>query len=733
MSHVTAVVQITSFHPGSYGGGAALGYEKRNDWNGPLIRTLIPANVLPRGPVKGEFWRFSGVLESRPVFDPRVGREVMADHIVADWAGPVMPNGEGLQHWIAHHPDIPGVGKAYATRLWENFGVELYKVLRERNVAALAEVLDFSKAAMIVDAFTSLTNETEAFEDLDGLGLDGTTICAAVALFGKDAGARFRHNPYLMTLLEPWENVDRAARTVGIDAADERRLAAAVDVAAARAWTIGKHTAIDPQKLIRRVRPLLGRGAEHLAETAVDRAISRGDLTALECGLVQGRAPRHIEATIRKSVLERLDRLRQSIDPVIIDVVIAEIEREDEIRFEPEQRAAVHASLTSGVTAVTGGAGTGKSTIAKAILRTAQRLGYSSTMQIAMSGRAAKRLKDATGESAMTVYRYLKALEFGHLKMNNGLLIIDEFSMVGTPDLWAILTHTPMNVDIIMIGDPGQLPPIPPGNPIVAVVASKRIPQVALTANHRQMAGTGIPAVAQAVRNGTVPDLPHYDPDEPGRPGVFIWPKLRDEVSAGTMEVFAAFAGPAATSPSRNAVRNLHSADVQILTLTKVMSDALGTSIENRWLGSQKRIHDWGFHIGSKLLWIKNVYGHPGGLLGESSVDIMNGELGIIQDETLQGASVLFDDGQRVEIQKQDLNRILRGWAITVHKAQGSAFKNVIIPVTASRMLDRALLYTAITRAKTTAVIVGEPSLIEQAISSEPHVWRREQGLAFDG
>lgn len=732
MSAITAVVQITSFHPGAYGGGAALGHEQRGDAKGPLIRTLVPARVLPRGPVKGEFWRFSGEIEARSVFDPKLGRDVMIDHLIADWAGPMTPTGEGLRNWIAHHPGIAGVGKAYAARLWDRFGIELYRLLRGRDVAALAEVLDFPKAALIVDAFTSLIDEVAAFEDLDGLGLDGGTICAAVTLFGNQAGARFRQNPYLMTLLEPWEKVDRAARLIGVSATDERRLTAAVDLAASRAWTVGKHTAIESSKLIQRVRPLLGRTAEHLANEAVANAVSKGDLKRLDGGLLQGRAPWHIESAIRASVIERLDRPRHLTNPVIINVVIAEIEREDGIQFEPEQRAAVHTALTSGVTSITGGAGTGKSTVAKAIMRAAHRLSHASAMQIAMSGRAAKRLKDATGEPAMTVYRYLKALEFGQLRMTSGILIIDEFSMVSTPDFWTILTHTPASVDIILIGDPGQLPPIQAGNPIAAVAASSRIPQVTLVANHRQARSTGVPAVARNVRDGQVPSLPYFEPNEPDRPGVFIRPSHRDDVLSGTLEVFAAFAGNPAKKPSGNAMRRLHGADIQILTMTKAMSDTLGDAIESRWLEAQPSVYDWGYHAGSKLLWVKNAYGHPGGLSGEPTVDIMNGELGIIQDQTALGATVLFDDGLRVELQKGDLNRILRGWAITVHKAQGSAFKRVIIPVTPSRMLDRALLYTAITRAKVTAVLVGDPELISRAVLAEPHAWRRNQGLNFE-
>src|SRR5690606_35056106 len=117
-----------------------------------LLRALIPAPVLPRAPVEGEIWRVTGTTASHSVFDQKQRRNIEAEHITVTWAAPMVPKGAAIQQWIAKNPEIKGVGSGYAARLWDAYGSGLYELLRQRDVAALAKVLDFSKAAAIVEA-----------------------------------------------------------------------------------------------------------------------------------------------------------------------------------------------------------------------------------------------------------------------------------------------------------------------------------------------------------------------------------------------------------------------------------------------------------------------------------------------------------------------------------------------------------------------------------------------------
>ncbi|WP_287786720.1 AAA family ATPase [Acidiphilium sp.] len=743
MTGSTAFVQVTSFHPGTFGGGILIGRDAEGAAEG-VIRARITASVLPRAPVHGEVWRVTGEIERHPVPDPRTGRTELLDHLVASWAAPVAPHGAAIRRWIARHPDIRGVGDGYAERLWDAHGLHLYELLRNRDVAALAAVLDMPKACAIVDAFGLLVDEITALEDLDGLGLDGKVANAALRLFGADAGRRFRENPYLLTLLEPWSKVDAAALASGMVPADNRRLLAAVDVAAARAFrttesNLGGHTVVLRAPLLGRVRQMLGRSAAACADQAVGMALAQGLLIEVGPERYQARAPAHMERELERAITERLARPRRPVDRAMVAAVIAEVEREDDIRLAPEQREAVVVSLSSGVAVITGGAGTGKSTVVKAIRRGHIRAARGDYAQVALSGRAAKRLREAAGGEAMTVYRYLKDTELGRLGIRRGLLVVDEFSMVGTPDLWLLLTQTAVEVDVVLVGDPAQLPPIKAGNPAAVLAESSRVPRATLRLPQRQAPSTGIPQMADLIREGKSPNLPAFDPAAPDRPGVFVWPCDDDAVPGRVLAAFEALVGAPSPVASRTAMARLHQADVQVLAMTKrgpAGAVDLGDAIERRWMASQPAIHDWGFRVGSKLLWTRNSYDHPTGRLlangDEEMVDIMNGALGVILRATASGAEVRFDDNTISGMVRSDLGDVLRGWAITVHKAQGSAFRSVIIPVVKCRLLDRAMLYTAITRAKISAILVGEPELIRQATAAPPIAWRRLQALDID-
>jgi exodeoxyribonuclease V alpha subunit len=375
----------------------------------------------------------------------------------------------------------------------------------------------------------------------------------------------------------------------------------------------------------------------------------------------------------------------------------------------------------------------------KAIRRAHRRADGGAYAQVALSGRAAKRLRDATGGDAMTVYRYLKDVELGRLKTPRGVLVVDEFSMIGTPDLWLLLTLTPVAVDVVLVGDAAQLPPIKAGNPAAVLTASRSVPRVTLRLPQRQAPSTGIPQVAEQIREGDLAELPAFDLAAPDRPGVFLWNCQDGEVPGWVLAAYQALVGPPPVNADRNALIRLHRSGVQVLTMTRrgvAGAIELGDAIERSWMASQPRIHDWGFSVGSKLLWTRNAYDHPTGrplANGEpETADIMNGALGVIQRSTQKGADVRFDDGLLAEMTRGDLGNVLRGWAITVHKAQGSAFEAVLIPVVRCRLLDRAMIYTAVTRAKRVAVLIGDRTRIAQAVAAPSPAWGRQQALDVD-
>ncbi len=706
-----------------------------------MVRARIARRVLPRRPVSGEVWRVNGATATYPVRNPATGLIEHLEHVDAAWAAPAAPHGTAIRRWIARNPSIPGVGEGYAERLWDAFGDRLYDVIRARDVSALAAVLDVAKASAIVDAFGLLLDEVTALQELDGMGLDGTTAGAAVRLFGADAARRFRADPYAMTLLEPWAKVDAAALASGVELADQRRLLAAVEVAAAQAFrttgsNLGGNTVVTRDQLVRRVQAMLRPARPDQTVRALETALSSGVLREVAPGRYQARGPDLMEREVEAAVAARLARPRLSLDRAAVAVAIAEVEHATGIVLEPEQRQAVLTALNSGIAVIDGGAGTGKSTIVRALLHGHARLGRGEVVQVALSGRAAKRLADATGYPAMTVYRLQKDLEIGKRPMRGGLLVIDEFSMVGTPDLWQLLTAVPVDVDVLLVGDPAQLPPIKAGNPAQAFCASAAVPRVTLRRVHRQAASTGIPAVAQAIRNGSLPDLPMFDAGEPDRPGVFVLPCPQASVPGEVMRAFAAMTGLPDGAVRPRAVSDAHEADVQMLAMTRhgpAGAADLSDAVERRWLTGQEAVHDWGFRVGSKLFWVRNSYDRPTGRRRadgvEETVDLLNGALGVIRRPTAFGAWVAFDEGTGAEVVRQDLGDLLRGWAITVHKAQGSAFRTVIIPVVPSRLLDRAMLYTAVTRGRERVVLVGDVAIARRVVAAPARAMLRLQAL----
>jgi exodeoxyribonuclease V alpha subunit len=226
--------------------------------------------------------------------------------------------------------------------------------------------------------------------------------------------------------------------------------------------------------------------------------------------------------------------------------------------------------------------------------------------------------------------------------------------------------------------------------------------------------------------------------DDPDRLGVFVSPCSQEYVPGRVMKVFAALSGLSEANTPACAVAAVHDADVQVLTMTRhgpAGASELSDAIERRWLCGQKLVHDWGFRVGSKFLWVRNSYRRLTGRRcadgSEETVDLMNGALGVIGRPTATGALVSFDDGTKVEVLRRDLGDMLRGWAITVHKAQGSAFRAVIIPVVSSRLLDRAMLYTAVTRGREQVVLVGDVALARNAVRAPSRASRRLQALAL--
>jgi exodeoxyribonuclease V alpha subunit len=603
-------------------------------------------------------------------------------------------------------------------------------------------VIGSEAACSVISAFDLLSIEVEVFAWLDRFGVAPRTAVRAASIWGTNAIRVIEADPYVLNLLENWSAVDQRALRLGLFPTDLRRLTAAIQEVGAQAWSRG-HTCFTRREAVQRARGLLT-GCPELAVEAFDLAVSAGILLQTE-GLPeswQTRASFAMERTVESQVSRRALVEEADTPDWVISSAISTVETELGYDLTSEQRNAVFMVMRSKLSCISGGAGTGKTTVLRAIRQAhLRRCSFEKHVtpvwQIAVSGRAAKRMSEATGASAMTVYSFLKQLSLGKIKDQAGLLIVDEASMIDLPTAYRLLTAIPEQVAICWIGDQGQLPPIGPGLFFHRLITASAVDTADLCHIHRQSTSSSIPRVAAAVRAGVWPDIAPFKSSTPLVDGVSI--AVCDETSMlrTTLQVWEAIVG-SPSSRTDAAAQSLHSANTQIICPTRTGragAKEISAAIEHRWMADQRSVHGWGVSIGSKLLWLQNDYNRESGRHDDDgspeTVALMNGMLGIVSEVTPQGALVHWDDDQQLEIKEKDLQKFERGWSITVHKAQGSAWDRVIVPVTKSRLLDRTLIYTALTRARRSVVLVGCPAILRAAIEAPPFADRRRVALAF--
>ncbi|WP_337763973.1 AAA family ATPase [Sinorhizobium meliloti] len=730
-------LSITSVHASRFGDHVIIGRDETEQ----LRRALVPSRRSPRDPAVGETWRVTGSIKTHPEYGPQLHAEVSL---------PLVTKGRAIIRHLATDKRFPGIGWATAEKLWGQFGDAIYDRIRDRDLRSLANVVGPERAVAIVDGFGMLCDEVEIFRWLDRYGVSPRVAGAAARVWGVGAIDRIKSDPYAMTLLEPWKEVDTRALRLGVAPDDRRRLSAAVEEALAIRFRAG-HMASPAASIKPLVRRLLSPWSGDPAR-AINVALARGRVIAADAETLQSRACRFMEDEVARLISERVRReLPHSDGKPILDA-IAKVETEFGYELTPAQREAVFMATSCGVCVISGGAGTGKTTVVRAILAAmeaqrdnlppAQR-GEVEHLQVALAGRAVRRITEATGRPASTLSRMVHDIEDAGRRIRAGTVIFDESSMLDTPSLYRVLVQLPAEVSLIFIGDPGQLPPIGPGLPFHTMVKTAAIPSVTLDVVHRQDDTTGIPAVASAVRNGRSVNLRRFDPNDALSPGVYLFPASREDVAAKIVAAFRAMCGRA---PASGRTAALHDLDVQILTQVKngpAGSKELNRAIEAEYMNRQPNIDDWGLSVGSKVMWLKNDYSKAPQLDadGNSLVNtatgeaicsgFMNGSLGVVTRQHQKGAWVRFDDGAEDAITTADLEKLTHGWAISVHKAQGSAFKRVIIPVVRSKLLDRTLLYTAITRGIETVVLVGDIDLVNETIMAAPASLTRNTALQF--
>lgn len=703
---------------------------------GDAVRLKASRNALLGEPGVGETWTIDGPLEHS-----QWGPQINVTRGVRN-----LPSGKMMIDFLSR--SVAGIGQVRATRLWRTYEDRLPEALDIGDVAAIAAVMEPDRpalgprlAAAAVAAWKALAGQSRLVEWLAAVGLTDFKLAQRVhALLGDDAPARLQSNPWCLVPLARWDTVDALGLRLRLEGGstspgqDPSRLVGAADAAVKDIIADGS-TASDTEAFLDRLAIKLGVApSSELVQQAHALAIQHGAVAPGSAG--QLRAPGC--ALMEDAVVSRLRQMAEQGPPGRLSASLNTLRR-DPGSLHPEQRDAVVKALSAGFVCLRGGAGTGKTFVARNICQIWESAG-GDLLLAAVAGKAALRLSRSTGRLARTLFRTLRELDERadiERKLQDGalddtetaklkkrltdlafagpdtLVLIDESSMVDLPTLHGLLRRLPDGARVVMIGDERQLPPVGFGL-LFHLFVEDPVITTSLTAIHRQTSETGIPAAAALIRRQEVPVMSAYG--GPGDGVSFVHASGRDAIADATTKLYADLGG-------RNG---------DILIVTPVNGGPCGTAGLNRRLhdayvettGLQEMRGALGeiFSAGEPVMHRRNDYKRA----------LFNGSMGTVLriDRTSRSLVALFDGDEHV-FENADLIDLSLGYALTCHRAQGSEADRVVIALPASRVLDPSWLYTAFTRAKRQVVLVGEASVLAEALARPWAADRRHVGLEW--
>ena len=619
---------------------------------------------------------------------------------------------------------IKGIGPKMAARIVDRFGADTLGIM-EQEPLRLAEVSGISreKARAIGEEFRLQVGMRQLMEFFALHHLPAELAVKTYKLYGDNTVELLYDDPYLLMdegLEAPFGAVDRFAIELGVAGDDPRRIEAGIIFELTYNLSAG-HSFLPEDKLISATAQLLSvedasirQGIERLLE--FDRLVR--DKMA---GITVIYLPQLYEAEnyCTKSLLNFAHNTFP--EPRGLDRMIRNIAKESGIQYSDEQTQAIREAATSGLLIVTGGPGTGKTTILNGILSLFGQMQLKCLLA-APTGRAAKRLTEVTGEDASTIHRLLETDIDPHTgKMfflrdeDNPLkadaVIVDEMSMVDVQLLHSLLLAIPQGKRLILVGDPDQLPPVGPGFPFSDMLRSGELPTVRLTEIFRQAQQSLIVMNAHRVNRGEMPELKNVSSD------FFFMRRQSEESVAQLIRDLCTTRLP----------KNMGIQPDQIQVLSPTRKGGVGTVALNQMLQSalnpaapdkhERQFGDYIFREGDRVMQIRNNYDIIWKKTDGSAVGtgVFNGDVGIISaiDPNAESMTIVFDD-REVDYDFTQLNELEPAYAMTVHKSQGSEYRCVILTAWngSPYLLSRSILYTAITRARELLIIVGREETV---------------------
>ena len=635
---------------------------------------------------------------------------------------------------------IKGIGPKTAARIVQHFGDQTLAVM-ERQPERLSEVPGISaqKARAIGEEFRQRVGMRQLMEFFTMHQLPAELAVRTYKLYGESTVDLLYDDPYLLMeegLDAPFGAVDRFAIELGVAGDDRRRVQAGILFELSYNLTAG-HSFLPEDKLVAATAMLLNVDAQTVAEGVEVLLEGQRLVRCTLAGITVIYLPKLFDA--EEYCSQRLLDFANAHFPVPakLDAMVKRASQSSGIQYSRQQEQAIRAAAENGVLLITGGPGTGKTTILNGILHLFSQMELKCVLA-APTGRAAKRLTEVTGWDASTIHRLLEA----GIDPNTGMMyfakdesdplkadavIVDEMSMVDVQLLHSLLRAIPGNKRLILVGDPDQLPPVGPGFPFGDCLRSQMLPAVQLTEIFRQAQESLIVMNAHRVNQGVMPELRDVKKD------FFFLPCRSEE------EVRQTITGLCVRRlPEKMGVP---SGEIQVLSPTR--KGGVGTGALNQTLQAalnpptptkkERQFGEFSFREGDRVMQIRNNYDimwkkQDGSAVGTG---VFNGDIGTVLtiDPHMETMTVLYDD-REVDYDFTQLGELEPAYAMTVHKSQGSEYRAVILSAWNGHqnLLSRSVLYTAITRARELLIIVGRQETVGAMVENAKR-GRRYSGL----
>jgi exodeoxyribonuclease V alpha subunit len=657
----------------------------------------------------GETARISG----RWIDDKKFGRQIKVENYES-----ILPSSiDGIEKYLGSGL-IQGIGKAYAKRLVDTFGSSTLEIIdKQPEKLRRVEGIGQKRAKQIRAAWKEQRGIQEVMVFLQGHGIGTAQAIKIYKKYEDRSAAVLREDPYRVAEEITgigFAGADTIAQNMDIPLDSVKRLKAGLAHVLKEEISQG-HLYLNEEELMKKSTELLGVDKELLVD-ALQLQIEEKGLRRESWGI-------YLDDLYQAEIscadhLHRLLEEEKTELEVDLSNAIKWVEQKNAITLSEEQHAAIKTAMDSPIMIITGGPGTGKTTLINSLIAIFQRKGFG-VLLAAPTGRAAKRMEEASGQPAKTLHRLL---EFnGHRggftrdemnPLDTDVLVIDECSMIDVGLMEGVLKAVMSSTRLILVGDIDQLPSVGPGNVLMDLIASGCIPTVRLKTIFRQAAESGIISNSHRINRGEEPvyerseDFFFIERDDPEKAldtvVELITKRIPDKFQLDPMKDIQVMAP-------------MHRGAAGVA--------ALNTTLQETLNHSGQPIPRRNFRVGDKVIQVRNNY----------DMDVFNGDMGLISGVNTEDQEVRVDYEGRgsVAYEFNDLDNLNLSYAITIHKSQGSEYPAVVIPLVWEHyvMLQRNVLYTAITRARKLVVLVGDPRAMKRALQNTDST-RRNTRLA---